>query len=148
MAAALPDPTWHSISGYLSHPVCPLLALQLPSNRVFSTFAQWKRNVGLVQTDLNGQGVLMHAVKGFGHTSTIGPIHVKIPSLKQGWKIPTEPLSSDILLSILPEMTEVTSKETPRSKNHNIRAFLSQDHISNLVSNTTLFTFICMGESN
>lgn len=47
MAAALPDRTWHSISGYLSHPVCLLLTLQHPSNRALSAFAHWKQECGL-----------------------------------------------------------------------------------------------------
>lgn len=38
---ALPDPTWHGITAYLSHPVCLLLALQRPSNPRLSTFQPW-----------------------------------------------------------------------------------------------------------
>lgn len=97
MAAALPDRTWHSISGYLSHPVCLLLTLQHPSNRALSAFAHLgERNVVLVRLNLNGYG--FHAAKRFGHTSRLWPFRVLDSRLKT--EMESESLFSNISLVV------------------------------------------------
>lgn len=134
MAAALPDRTWHSISGYLSHPVCPLLTLQHPSNRALSAFAHWKRNVGLVRLDLNGDGFLCMQWGGLDTHHDFDRFAFRFAAQNRDGNFQQQSLCSETVLSALSLIDWITTKVAPRTISHyNNRDFLNQDHLSNPV---------------